>query len=93
VVNEAAIMAAQGDTTRIREVDLWLADGLGVHKGRGIEGLRAFIDAHGLPSLADLNVPASDISDVADKAASASSTKANPVRLSHDRICELLRAA
>jgi len=92
-VNSAALKHQGSDTTRFHDVENWLAEGLGCPKGEGLYALRSFADANGLPSLEDLGLPHADIATVAILAASASSTKANPVHLNHDAICGLLRSA
>lgn len=91
--NAEALKRSSGDVSRILEVENWLASGLGSPKADGLSALRQFVDENGLPSLQDLGLPGADIEEVARAASHASSTKANPIALSHDDICSLLRNA
>jgi alcohol dehydrogenase class IV len=91
--NAEALKRSSGDVSRILEVENWLASVLGSPKADGLSALRQFVDENGLPSLQDLGLPGADIEEVARAAAHASSTKANPIALSHDDICSLLRNA
>ncbi|MBW6419257.1 iron-containing alcohol dehydrogenase [Celeribacter sp. PS-C1] len=88
-VNRGAMVNAGLSVTRLDEVDGWLRDGLG-------QSLQAFIDAEGLASLTELKCGPSLWSEMAERARTASSTQANPVRLSAseiERILELADAA
>lgn len=92
-INAQALARQNADGARIAQVDHWLARGLGVTSDKGVAALRAFIDAHGLPSLRELGVSAADIPEIAQQALHASSTKANPVDLGSGDIAALLERA
>lgn len=84
--------AAQLDmsTTRFEQVEAWIERGLASGDLNGEAALRQFIDQHGLATLRDLNVSPTDVPSLARAAASASSTKANPVELTETDIASIL---
>ncbi|SFJ95658.1 iron-containing alcohol dehydrogenase [Celeribacter neptunius] len=82
-VNRAALARAGMSVARCDEVDRWLRDGFGTSP-------RAFIDAQGLASLAELHCAAPLWDDMAQRALTASSTQANPVRLSFSDVRRIL---
>lgn len=92
-VNVEALQRRSADVARFREVDEWLATGLGVPGESGNLALQHFVNANGLPTLNDLGVLNEETDKIAGLAASASSTKANPVELDHEEIGDLLRRA
>lgn len=89
-VNADAMLRRSVDITRIKKVDAWLAIGFGA-ANKGIDALRKFIDANGLPNLSELGINEPDFDNVAQLSACASSTKANPVVLNHFEICRILQ--
>lgn len=91
--NTRALRRRGQSTSRVAEVGIWLGAGLGDPTGEGHLVLQRFVDANGLPTLQALGVSNCDIQTIAEQAAHASSTKANPVELDHDEICDLLRDA
>jgi alcohol dehydrogenase class IV len=88
--NMAALRARCLATTRISEIDALLSQQLGDGQQDGRKALCGFVDGHGLPTLAGLGVGAEDKPQVAHKALSASSTRANPVPLTENEIAEIL---
>ncbi|WP_149140737.1 iron-containing alcohol dehydrogenase [Gemmobacter caeruleus] len=92
-VNFGAVTRGLGNVERFHKVNEWLADGLGNSGEDGVLALRSFVDANGLPSLKDLGVLNAEIEEIAELALSASSTKANPVKIQFEEICYLLRSA
>jgi alcohol dehydrogenase class IV len=92
-VNFGAVTRGLGNVERFHKVNEWLADGLGNSGEDGVLALRSFVDANGLPSLRDLGVLNAEIEEIAELALSASSTKANPVKIQFEEICYLLRSA
>ncbi len=82
-VNHAALTQAGKPTARCEEIERWVQDGLGLP-------LRAFIDGHGLASLAELHCGPPLWEETARHALSASSTQANPVPLSLAEVQQIL---
>ena len=81
------------DLTRFDEVSDWIGAALGVPAGQATGALRTFVDANGLPDLAALNCPPEIYADMAEGAANASSSKANPVPLTKDQIIAIMADA
>lgn len=90
-INAAALRTRRLPTSRVDELDTILRQHLGHDTGTGSAALRRFIDHHGLPSLAELNLPEQHKPEMARLALSASSTQANPVSLTEDEIAAILR--
>lgn len=89
-VNAERARAAELPAERFAEVDGWLLQALPEGGTTATVRLRAFMNRHGLPSLADLNCPDADFDEIATQGLAASSTKGNPVRLSHTDVFEIL---
>lgn len=89
-VNRAALIRQSEDDTRINDVERWLATGFGLPDESGLAALRRFVDDNGLPDLQGLGIEESEYETIAEMAAGASSTRANPVALTHPEICQVL---
>lgn len=92
-INEAVVRQTGRPTERFDQVRAWLADGLGVEAGTASQALRAFVNAHDLPTLDQLGCKTPDYEAIANAALSASSTKANPVQLSCTDVVAILERA
>ena len=58
-----------------------------------LSGFAAWIDARGLPRLADWSITPDDLPDLATRGAAASSSQKNAVKLVHNDYLEILKAA
>ncbi|MGO4910427.1 iron-containing alcohol dehydrogenase [Pseudorhodobacter sp. W20_MBD10_FR17] len=90
-VNQDVLNRQEGDCIRFREVDEWLAAGLGVIGENGNLALRRFVNTNGLPSLQDLGVQAIEFESIAILGMGASSTKANPAQLDKTDVSRVLQ--
>ncbi|MGR3321425.1 MAG: iron-containing alcohol dehydrogenase [Pseudooceanicola sp.] len=92
-VNRRAVAAAGLGRDRFDDVDRWLSRGLGWPGPDGVSALTAFVADNALPGLAALNCPEVAYDEIAADALNASSTRANPVPLSHADVVEILRTS
>jgi hypothetical protein len=80
--NQDAAIKAGSSLDRYTEIATWIEKALGVPRSSAFEGLSAWIDDLGVPRLGQWIGPASDLNLIAEDAAKASSTRANPFVLS-----------
>jgi alcohol dehydrogenase class IV len=90
-VNLDVLNRQEGNCVRFREVDEWLAAGLGVPGENGNLALRRFVNTNGLLSLQDLGVQTTEFESISILGLGASSTKANPVQLDKTDVCRVLQ--
>lgn len=76
---------------RLERVLTLLAAGFGGEDGAA--ALAGWAHASGLPRLSEMGIDPADHREVAESASASSSMKANPVALSRDDLCAVLRAA
>lgn len=88
------VMAAQDqDTSRLSLVCDWISQVFGMPRGGFLEGWSALLDDLGVAPLAAWMPDASELTAIAQEAASASSMKANPVALPRDSLIRIMQAA
>lgn len=92
-VNEAAIVAAGLPVERFKQVRGWVGTALGAGPEGAFEALKTWINAQGLPTLAEMGVAEGLFGEIADAAAASSSMKGNPVPLSSAQLVDLMRRA
>ncbi|NVO28788.1 iron-containing alcohol dehydrogenase [Donghicola sp. C2-DW-16] len=78
---------------RLAQVKLWIGQALSVPEEQAIDALEQWMDAAGLPRLADLTPEAPDAANVASASAMSSSMKGNPVTIPHSRLTEMVQKA
>lgn len=91
--NRHACRAAGSDTARFDEVDAIVAEAFGSPGETAATLLRGFVDAQGLPRLAEMGCTPDDAAALAAEAAASSSMKANPVILSPATLVEVIAHA
>ncbi|SIO37117.1 hypothetical protein SAMN05444722_1725 [Rhodovulum sp. ES.010] len=90
--NRAALAGSGGQTGRIDEVIAWLAAAFGGAHKDGLDRFAAWIDAAGLPRLAEMADRPLEADFLARDAEQASSMKANPIALSRTTLAEIVAA-
>jgi alcohol dehydrogenase class IV len=90
---EAALPAGHPGAARCAEVRGWIAAALGGAPAQGWETLRGFVDAQGLPTMAEMGVAHGSASGIAAEALKASSTQGAPVPPSLELLTAALLAA
>ncbi|MDW4500368.1 iron-containing alcohol dehydrogenase [Sulfitobacter sp. D35] len=91
--NRGAVANTGGDLARFDAVERWIATELALPSQSGAADLADWLDARGLPRLAQWVPQEADLDAVATDAASASSMAANPVALSPPALIRAIRAA
>ncbi|WGH80327.1 iron-containing alcohol dehydrogenase [Jannaschia sp. GRR-S6-38] len=81
------------DGPRPERVLGWIARAFDADRAGALDALEAWIDAQGLPRLAEMGLAAGDHGAVAEEAGASSSMKGNPVALSRATLEEVLGAA
>lgn len=92
-VNAEAARRLGHDTTRFELVDRWLASGLSEYDHAAQSPLVTFVRQNGLVTLQAMGITAEISGEIADKALTASSTKANSVPLTATDIAQILATA
>jgi alcohol dehydrogenase class IV len=80
-------------TDRYREIAAILTGNPQATAEEGVEWVRYMVDFLKIPGLSTYGIKESDLGSIADKAARASSMKANPIALTHDQLTQILREA
>lgn len=93
VANAAMLDGEDTDITRFHEVDAWLGGGFGVAPDTVAAQLPILLDDWQVPRLAQWLTPKTDLTLIAEEAASASSMKANPCVLPTEALVEIMTQA
>ena len=91
--NRSAMQAEGRDLAKIDEVLGAIGEAFGVSGEQALERFAEWIDAAGLPRLAQMTGPALDVTAIARESLASSSMKGNPVPLSQSALAALLAEA
>jgi len=92
-INSDVAATMRHDLSKFQQVERWLAEGLVEGGTDGVHALQAFVDRNGLPTTDALGVTDELKDQIAEKALTASSTRANPVDLTKNDVLRILNTA
>ena len=78
---------------RFAEVASWLGGRSDASAGDGVDWIERLCAELAVPALASYGVRESDVEDLVARAQRASSMQGNPIVLTHDELCTLVRQA
>lgn len=78
---------------RFDEIASWLTGDPAATAGDGVDWIEALCAELVVPPLATYGVTTADVEDLVERAQRASSMQGNPIELTHDELCALVRQA